>query len=136
MAKMGRPRIEISKEDFEKLCGLQCTRIEIADWFNCSEDTIENWCKRTYKETFSVVFAKKRSKGQISLRRAQFKLAEKNATMAIFLGKQYLGQADRIVTESRSDGMLAELIEGLKDDIHTETKAVNEPLADEQTEEN
>jgi hypothetical protein len=136
MAKMGRPRIEISKEDFEKLCGLQCTRIEIADWFNCSEDTIENWCKRTYKETFSVVFAKKRSKGQISLRRAQFKLAEKNATMAIFLGKQYLGQADRIVTESRSDGMLAELIEGLKDDLHSETESFDETMADEQTEEN
>ena len=28
----------------------------------------------------------------ISLRRSQFKLAEKNATMAIWLGKQYLGQ--------------------------------------------
>lgn len=136
MAKMGRPRIEISKEDFEKLCGLQCTRIEIADWFNVSEDTIERWCKRTYNETFAVVFAKKRSKGQISLRRAQFKLAEKNATMAIFLGKQYLGQADRIVTESRSDGMLADLIEGLKDDIHTETAGLDEAVADEPSETN
>ena len=28
------------------------------------------------------------------LRRSQFKLAEKNAAMAIFLGKQYLGQKD------------------------------------------
>ena len=136
MAKMGRPRIEIDQEAFEKLCGLQCTRIEIADWFNVSEDTIERWCKRTYSETFAVVFSKKRSKGLLSLRRAQFKLAEKNATMAIFLGKQYLGQADRIVTESRSDGMLADLIEGLKDDIHTETKGTDEAMADEQPETN
>ena len=28
------------------------------------------------------------------MRRSQFKLAEKNAAMAIFLGKQYLGQKD------------------------------------------
>ncbi|MBU2233175.1 MAG: hypothetical protein KKG69_18065 [Alphaproteobacteria bacterium] len=33
--------------------------------------------------------------GLHSLRRTQFKLAEKNAAMAIFLGKNYLGQADK-----------------------------------------
>ena len=46
MAKMGRPRIEIDKEEFEKLCDIQCTLTEIAGWFRCSPDTIENWCKR------------------------------------------------------------------------------------------
>lgn len=37
-----------------------------------------------------------------------------------------------------ADGRLQELIEGLKEenDLHAETKAVDEPLADEQTEEN
>jgi hypothetical protein len=34
-------------------------------------------------------------RGLETLRRAQFKLAETNATMAIFLGKTYLGQNDR-----------------------------------------
>ena len=34
--------------------------------------------------------------GKASLRRTQFKIAEKgNANMAIFLGKQYLGQTDK-----------------------------------------
>jgi hypothetical protein len=32
----------------------------------------------------------------MSLRRTQFKLAEKNATLCIWLGKQYLGQRDII----------------------------------------
>lgn len=95
MAKTGRPRIEIDKKQFESLCKLQCTKEEIAGFFDCSEDTIENFCKREYKDTFSAVFAKKRQGGRVSLRRSQFKLAEKNAAMAIWLGKQYLGQTER-----------------------------------------
>ena len=96
MAKMGRPRIEIPQDEFEKLCVLQCTKQDIANWYECSEDTIENWCKRTYGETFSAVFAQKREKGRVSLRRMQWKSAENgNVTMQIFLGKQYLGQKDQ-----------------------------------------
>ena len=101
---MARPRIEIDREQFEKLCGMQCTLIEIAGYFRCSEDTIEKWCKREYHMGFTDVFRQKRSTGQISLRRAQFRMAETNATMAIWLGKQYLGQTDKQeVTVARSD---------------------------------
>lgn len=92
---MARPRIEINKEQFEKLCSIQCTSSEIAGYFDCSESTIERWCKREYKENFDEVFAKKRGIGKISLRRSQFRMAETNPTMAIWLGKQYLGQTER-----------------------------------------
>ncbi|MBR4855142.1 MAG: helix-turn-helix domain-containing protein [Bacteroidaceae bacterium] len=94
MATGGRPRKEIDKSQFEKLCGLQCTLNEIASFFQCSEDTVERWCKREYKEGFADAYKKNSGSGKISLRRAQFKLAEKNASMAIWLGKQYLGQRD------------------------------------------
>ena len=94
MAEMGRPKIKIDKEEFEKLCAMQCTEEEIANFFDCSIDTINNYCKETYSETFSDTFKKKSASGKISLRRSQFKIAETNATMAIFLGKQYLGQKD------------------------------------------
>lgn len=96
--KMGRPEIKIKKEDFEKLCALQCTEEEIAGFYDCSVDTINNWCKKTYGETFSETYKKKSAKGKMSLRRYQMKLAERNASMAIFLGKQYLGQRDIIET--------------------------------------
>ena len=96
MAKMGRPKKEISKEQFEKLCGLQCTKDEIAGFFNCSPDTIDNFCKSTYEDTFSAIYKIYSAQGRISLRRYQFKLAEKSAAMAIFLGKNMLGQKDRI----------------------------------------
>lgn len=92
---MARPRIEIDKTQFEKLCSIQCTREEIAGFFGCSDDTIERWCKREYKANFAVVFAKKRGVGKISLRRAQFRMAETNPSMAIWLGKQYLGQREQ-----------------------------------------
>lgn len=91
---MARPRKEIDQGEFEKLCALQCTKSEIAGFFDVSEDTIERWCKRTYKESFAVVFANKRSGGKISLRRLQFRLAEKDSRMAIWLGKQYLEQCE------------------------------------------
>ena len=91
---MARPRKEIDQRQFENLCALQCTKDEICSFFELTDKTLENWCKRTYKAGFSEVFRLKRGKGKISLRRAQFQLAQKNANMAIWLGKQYLGQKD------------------------------------------
>lgn len=88
----------IDKKEFEKLCSLQCTLLEICDWFDVEDDTLNLWCRNTYGKTFSEVFKVKRGTGQISLRRTQWQLAQKNPSMAIFLGKQYLGQTDKVQT--------------------------------------
>lgn len=93
---MGRPRKEIDQKQFENLCGLQCTLEEICGWFDVTDKTLDGWCKRTYHASFSEVFKQKRGLGKISLRRSQWRLAEKSATMAIWLGKQYLGQRDQV----------------------------------------
>lgn len=107
----GRPLKEIPQKEFEKLCGLQCTKEEICGFFDITDKTLENWCKRTYKKGFSEVFREKRGLGKISLRRAQFRLAEKSAAMAIFLGKNYLGQTDKEKTEEtkEADGFIEAL---------------------------
>lgn len=95
MAKPGPKEIPIKKEEFEKLCQIQCTIEEISGWFHCSVDTIERWCKRTYKVKFADIFEQKRQGGKVSLRRAQMQAAlAGNITMLIWLGKQYLGQSD------------------------------------------
>lgn len=109
---MARPVIEIKKEQFESLCNLQCTLDEIAGFFKCSSDTIERWCKRTYNESFADTYKKYSQGGKISLRRYQYKLAEKNASMAIWLGKQWLGQTDKIEATTSFEDLtpLAELI--------------------------
>jgi hypothetical protein len=102
MAIMGRPLIEIRWDEFDKLCSLQCTLIEIAGWFNCSIDTIENKVKEAHSVTFSEYYAQKRSGGKVSLRRKQFETAMSgNPTMLIWLGKQYLAQSDKIEQEIR-----------------------------------
>ena len=108
---MARPVKEINKEHFESLCNLQCTLDEIAGFFKCSSDTIERWCKKTYSESFAETYKKYSQNGKISLRRYQFKLAEKNASMAIWLGKQWLGQTEKIETEVSSDGMLNKILD-------------------------
>lgn len=91
---MARPKKEIDKKQFEMLCGLQCTLLEFCDALDVTDKTLDKWCKDTYNMHFSEIFAIKRGRGKISLRRMQWRLAEKNATMAIWLGKQYLGQRD------------------------------------------
>ncbi len=95
MAKMGRPKIEIPKDEFEKLCAIWCTLNDIAGWFDCSPDTIERWCKRTYGETFADTYKKKSMKGKISIRRKQFELAQKgNVGLLIWLDKNHMGGRD------------------------------------------
>ncbi len=93
--KGGRPRKEIDKNAFESLCSIQCTKDEICNVFDCDEKTLTRWCNDTYGMGFSEVFKEKRNNGRASLRRMQWKLAENNPTMAIFLGKQYLEQRDK-----------------------------------------
>ena len=120
---MARPRFVIDKEQFEKLCSIQCTLEEISGFFGCSEDTIERWCERTYKERFADIYAKKRGLGKISLRRSQFRMAETNPTMAIWLGKQYLGQTERIEYEDKEAlQRLDEILNGIRDNTQRETE--------------
>ena len=82
--KRGRPRKEIAKLEFEQLCKIQCTET----------------CKRTYKQTFSEVYKIYAQDGKVSLRRMQFNLAKKSPAMAIFLGKNMLGQSDEPTIEN------------------------------------
>ena len=110
MAKIGRPKKEINQNQFEFLCGIQCTEKEIAAFFDCDISTLSAWCKRTYKATFQDVSKNKAEVGKISLRRLQFKHAEKSPSMAIFLGKQYLGQRDQIA-------MTTDLVKDEKDPL-------------------
>jgi hypothetical protein len=93
MARRGTAA-SINLAELEKLASLQCTDEEIAGWFGVSTRTIE---RRRKSPVFAETIVRGKARGRISLRRAQFKILEQgNATMAIWLGKQYLGQSDQI----------------------------------------
>ena len=125
--KMGRPRREIDKTEFRKLCELQCTLGEIAGFFDCSEDTIQNWCKREFDENFSAVYKRMSEGGKVSLRRHMLKLSEKSAIMAIFLAKNWLGMSDNVEIKADTSLMqtLVDVVQG-KQEI-----ADSEPVSDE-----
>lgn len=73
---------------------IQCTTKEAAAVLNVSEPTFFAFLKRSKKAREAWDHAKQN--GLASLRRNQFKMAENNATMAIWLGKQYLHQTDKV----------------------------------------
>ena len=94
--KGGRPTKKIDRNIFEGMCRIQCTQQEMCDIFECDENTINAWCKRTYNMGFSEVFRQKRGQGKVSLRRMQWKACEAgNTSMLIWLGKNLLGQTDK-----------------------------------------
>lgn len=93
---MARPRKPVDWESVEKLCSLQCTEEEIAQFLAISVDTLCRACKRDHEQSFAEYFAQKKGLGKVSLRRAQWQAAQKgNPTMLIWLGKQYLDQRDK-----------------------------------------
>lgn len=102
---VGRPE-KIEKKLFENLCAIMATREEISNVFGCTDDTVNNFCKRNYTDedgkpmTFMKVYDRFAAKGKVSLRRRQFDMSEKNVAMAIWLGKQWLGQRE---PEPKSD---------------------------------
>jgi len=100
--KAGRKPAEIDLTELEKLSSLHCTDQEIADWFGVSTRTVEN--RRKHPE-FARAMQRGRSKGRISVRRAQMKMLESgNSTMGVWLGKQLLGQRDVITSEHVGSG--------------------------------
>ncbi len=92
--KMGRPKINIDFKELEKLCHIQCSEMEIADWFHCTVDTVNARVKEKFGITFSEYFQKHRVSGKVALRRNLFKLAEKQGHVAIFMAKNWLGMKD------------------------------------------
>lgn len=99
----GRPKKVINKDQFETLCFIQCTQEEICAVLDVCCDTLDSWCNENYGATFSKVYKDKRLGGKMSLRRKQWKLADTSATMAIFLGKNLLGQSDRGLDEEGNE---------------------------------
>lgn len=109
---MARPRIQIDEKQVEALAKIGCCGEEIAAVIGCSRDTIER--------RFAAVVKRGHDSRNASLRRAQYEVAvkQKNATMLIWLGKQFLGQRDNIdanvnlggsieIRETDEEGILA-----------------------------
>lgn len=93
--KVGRPKTEINLDELERLCRLNCTMPEISAYFDIPLRTLED--KYTNEPEIRQAIQKGRATGMLSLRRKQIQIMEEtnNSTMAIWLGKQILGQTDK-----------------------------------------
>ena len=90
LQKRGRKPIEIDYDMAEKYSSIMCTQSEIASLLGVSLSTLE------HDPEFLRIHKKGMEQGKASLRRMQYGAAKNgNATMLIWLGKQYLGQNDK-----------------------------------------
>lgn len=85
---------EIDWEQVKRAAHMQCTMEEVAGLLGISHDTLERACMQIHGKPYKQLFKDWADGGKCSLRRKQWLLADKNAAMAIFLGKQLLGQKD------------------------------------------
>ena len=87
---MARPKkYTIDTKQLQKLAKFGCTNKEMAEFFGCSADLLE--------KNYSEFITKGRAEQKLRLRQLQWKSAEKgNVTMQIFLGKNILGQKDKL----------------------------------------
>jgi hypothetical protein len=77
----------VPPDEVYRLAELGCTNKEIAEWFMIKEDTLNY--------NFAIYLTKGRAGMKRRLRAVQISTALKgNATLLIWLGKQYLGQSD------------------------------------------
>lgn len=87
----GRPKKKIDYQTVEKLANIQCTQEEISNFLGISTRTLQK------DKEFLRIYKKGLENGKMSLRRMQFKKAnDGNVSMLIWLGKQYLGQTEKV----------------------------------------
>lgn len=102
----GRPKKVIDYDMVTELAKIQCTQLEIASVLKIAVRTLQN------DDEFMRIYKKGIEEGKMSLRRLQWKKAnEGNTTMLVWLGKQYLGQKDKIETDDLSNRELLEQLQ-------------------------
>lgn len=95
--RSGPPPIVVDEEILKGLAAIQCTMEEMSAVLGCSVDTLE----RRYAD----VIRKAKEQGKSSLRRKQYQVAlSGNPTMLIWMGKNVLGQTDKVAQEVTGAG--------------------------------
>ena len=107
---MVMPLKKIDADQVLKLAAMFCTDEEIACFFGCGETTL----KRRFRKELDTG----RSHAKMSIKRKQYDLAvnHSNVAMLIWLGKQYLGQRDKVDQTIRDETPGRKPIEKLTDD--------------------
>ena len=111
---------------------LHATEAEIAGQLGVCNTTWIQF-KKDHPEVQEIMEAS-RANGKVSLRRTQFRQAENNVQMSIFLGKNYLGQSDKITQDVNvSSNVLKSLMDLSEEDYieaeFTEVKNIDNQVS-------
>lgn len=121
----GRPREEIDYYLLSKLCVIQCTDEEIAACLNIHIDTLQK--KKNNDPQFFYIYKKAKEHGKMSLRRKMYAMANAgNATMCIWLSKQYMGMMDKMEQTIHANAYINRKTE----DLEKEAKKLEQDLND------
>jgi hypothetical protein len=108
----------MNQKQFETMCTLQCPIEEICEYFTCTVDDLDLWCLASYGLNLTKMHLKGKSKGRIQIRSIQRNLARRNATLAVWLGRQYLGQTNIAELEKpiglKNDGLWDAIAESVR----------------------
>ena len=131
---VGRPKIILNLEELERLSRLNCTMPEISAYFDIPLRTLED--KFANEVDVRKAIEKGRATGKLSLRRRQIQIMEEtnNPTMAIWLGKQLLGQTDKqeIIQEINiEDRKVLDISRLTDDDLNNLERTLKYALVDE-----
>jgi hypothetical protein len=121
---VGRPKVPLIMSIPEKVIvfdqvlywiNLQATQEEVAGSFHVSVETLNGRLLDHFGVNFSELRKRCDGEAKLSLRRYQFNLAKTNTSMAIWLGKQWLGQKDHDQMQaSPNDRALTEALKTIK----------------------
>jgi excisionase family DNA binding protein len=110
-APVGRPRIELDAKQAGIFGYFRATYETMAEYLGCHYDTIRRAMQDDESE-FCKAYKKSYAGMKMKLSEAQIKTAleDRNATLLIWLGKQYLGQKDTIEVETSKTNVVVRMI--------------------------
>ena len=108
--KGGRPRFTLGEDQwraFDAMCSAGALEIDIAQVYRVDVDTINTMVKRVRGMGFSEYREQKKGLGRVLPAQIQLEMAtvDKNVAMAIFLGKNWLGQSDKQQIDQRIESV-------------------------------
>ena len=97
--KLGRPEAKIDWERVDSMLQAHCTGTGIASLLGIHPETLYRKCEEEFKIGFTEYSTLKKTEGKELLRKKQMDVAlSGEKSMLIWLGKQYLEQADKLET--------------------------------------
>lgn len=113
---MGRKKIVIDWKLVDKMLMASCEGTEVAAALGIHPDTLYLRCEKDKKMGFSEYLRQKKAKGDNYLKTKQYQVAMNgDKSMLIWLGKNRLGQSDKVDAKTEVSGGPLQIIVNTKD---------------------